>query len=1169
MPFNPTPMQAAAINAQGNILVAAAAGSGKTAVLVERVISKLCSKENPISADRLLIVTFTNAAAAEMRQRIELRLDEECRKNPDDSGLLVQKHLLSSAKICTIDSFCIDLVRENFERLQISPDFKISDGASLKSVDEKVISMIINRYLEQNDPVFSELLDIIGAEFDEKNFLEFVLAIYNYSRQLPFPRKWFISLSDFYNGGTFSESNLWAQYAFDLAEHTTEELSAAIMTAAELLTVSEKATDTYLPVFLSAKDSLNKLNAIAKAHNWDDLFVALNSFLVPSLPTGVRGLSGIPEVTAAKEIYSNIKKGLEKLSKLFYEDKTFINRQFARLYQPIKLLSDILIEFDDAVFEEYKQLNTFTFHNTEHMALNLLCSEQDGEVVLNPEAEELLSRFDEVMVDEYQDTNDLQDLIFKLLSDSERRLFAVGDVKQSIYGFRGANPKNFLLKKNRAINVTEADNEDAKKIILGNNFRCHPQSCEFINYFFELFMNSDTGDILYNDEEKLIPSAVYPKTDFAAVEFDIIDCADADEQAAVLQARRIAEYIRKTMGQGNIIRVDENTLRPAKYSDFTILLRSAKLKAPTIANELKNQGIPVSYTAESFTESIEIATFLNLLKVIDNPLSDIELLSVMKSPLFGFTSEELARMRLKNKDESLYSSVNTAAQGGSQKAENLLNKLSEYRLLSVSTPLPRFISELLHKTHYLDIVSSMNDGARRRSNLLLLCEFAKQFSAEGYVTPGSFSKHLLKQSENGFKAASVSDGEAVNIMSIHASKGLQFPICIIADLSANFNDSESKMQTIFSTDFGIGFKYYDEELKTKLTTLSREALLDRIRSQRLEEELRLIYVAMTRTQDRLVLISALNNAEKKIGELSSLLISTNGRINSYLLNKTKSYSDWLILAMLMHPDGRKLRGVGKCIIPKETSSNINLSLIDGCILVAEESKPQAVLPQVNSEVKDVILQNISFEYPYKEILGLQSKASVSKLANSAESAKYAFSAKPAFMSNGGITANERGIAMHKVMEFFDFEKFSEPEYEIERLYEWEFISLRERDSLDIDALKRFFASDIFARMRKSKMLKREMRFLTEIPASKIALDITNGLADENIIVQGAVDVCFVENDGIVILDFKTDRVNSPEALKVAYSEQLKIYADACAKIFDMPIKQKLIYSFSLGAEIEI
>ncbi len=1169
VPINLTDEQRLSVEAKGNILVAAAAGSGKTAVLVERVIKKLCSQTDGISADKLLIVTFTNAAAAEMRGRIEKRLDEECRLHPDNAGLLKQKHLLSSAKICTIDSFCIDLVRENFEKAGVAPDFKISDGNSLKPYDERVMTGIINRYLEDENPVFSRLLDIIGAEYDDFNFLNFALELYYYSRQLPFPKNWFDSLSDFYKSGQFTPDNPWWKYSFQTAGEIIKDARENLASSIDLLSVNEKAADKYLPAFSEVSAIWADISEAQEKNDWDSLYKILSSSVFPSLPR-VNGVSGVYEITAAKNIYKYVTdKAIERLRRIFYADLSFINSQFEFLCEPIGLLSEILKEFDEEIFKEYLRINTFTFHNTEQLALTLLCEEKQGEIVIREDAKEFLDRFEEVMVDEYQDTNDLQDMLFYVLSNREQKLFVVGDVKQSIYGFRGANPKNFLEKKNRYIPVAEGNEKDARKIILSKNFRCKPEVCDFINYFFKSFMTEDKGGIIYDSEEELVAGASYPETQEIPISLNMINCKGSDLPDIVCEARFIADYIRKTMNSGAVIRVDSENLRPAKYSDFTVLMRSVKNKAPILASELKRQGIPVNFSTEGYAESYEVATLLALLKVIDNPKSDIELLSVMMSPMFGFTAEDMAQIRVSDRKSDIYSAV-IKASANNKKASDFLETIKKYRLAAVTTPLPVLISYLINDTGYIDIVSALSEGEKRRGNLLLLSSYANQYVRNNGSGIGGFVRYILKQSENGIKSAdSGSGGDTVKIMSIHASKGLQFPVTIVSGIASDFNDSESGESSLISTDFGIGFKYFDEDIKEKVTTIGREIILERIRKERLEEELRLLYVAMTRTQDRLVFTASVSDVYKKIDSLKTLLISSNSEITASLWKKTKSYFDWIALCAIIHPDGKELRGNGTSIFVMPDESHIDINIINADELpdcLNEENQAETAL---TPDITDAIYENISYKYPFEDILSIESKASVSSIANKAESDKYAFSVEPSFMSKGGITATGRGTATHKVMQFIDFSKADDIEGEIERLYEWQFITETEAQAVNRESLKNFFESNVFGRILRSETVKREMRFLTELPARLIDPELDSNFNSENIIVQGAVDICFVEEDGVVVLDFKTDRVENPNQLKEAYGEQLSIYAKACEKIFEKPVKQKLIYSFALSKEITV
>lgn len=1154
-----THSQQMAVEKQGNILVAAAAGSGKTAVLVERVIKKLCSKVNPVSADKLLIVTFTNAAAAEMRSRIEKRLDEECRNNPEDSGLLLQKHLLSSAKICTIDSFCIDFVRENFEKLGISPDFSISENNALKPINERVLGEILNEYFESGNETFKELLDVVGAEFDERNFSDLVLNLYEYSRQLPFPEKWFETLYSYY-GDNFAKTNPWRVFALKRAENLVKEYRISLSKAVDLLSADLKMADKFMPAFLIASEQLERLDEASATNDWDSVYNALNSFDLGSLPS-VKGSNDIPEIKAAKDIYDQIKKLPEFLKKLFYADSQFISEQFKKLYSPMKLLAEILNEFSSRVFEAYVEENTFTFHNTEALALKLLCTEKDGKIEVSEQGKGFLELFDEVCVDEYQDTNDLQNMLFYVLSNKDSKLFAVGDVKQSIYGFRGANPEYFLNKKNTFTDAEIAKDDEPKKIILGNNFRSRPEVCEFINYFFSQFMTAETGKINYDREEMLIASGEFPESSHPAVSVNIIDALPKTDKKRA-EAKQIARFIKKTMAVGNVIRKDGKTLRSAKYSDFTILLRSMKGNAAVLAEELKNQGIPVNFSTEGFCEYTEISVMLSLLRVIDNPSRDVELLTVMMSPIFGFTAEDMANLRIDCKDGSLYSCVIIAAQKGNKKCSNFLKKIEKFRLYAVTNTLSNLLEILIEETGFFDIVSAFSDGARRKNNLLLLIEYAASYEKFYKGSISAFAEYMYKQGEKGIKSAvSLSGEDTVKIMSIHASKGLQFPVCIIAGMASAFNSSEVRQSAVYTTKSGIGFKYYDEYDKTQYTTISREAILEQLRLERLEEELRLLYVAMTRTQDILHFTAVLSNTEKKIESVKGQLIGSEGKVTASLVANTKTYFEWLLVALMLHPDAKALRGSGSSIICKDTESRVKVELTADEEITETVAENEKTEYNEDREFSQNLANNISYKYPFEELFSLQSKASVSVLANKAESDKYNFTQRPQFMNKDKMSAANRGTAMHKVMQFFDFAKWETPESELERLVEWEFISEEEAQIINLNALRKFFASDIFKRILKAQSAHREMRFLTELPALIADKTLDAKFENEKIIVQGAVDICFVENDEVVILDFKTDRTDNLEQLSSAYAEQLNLYSIACEKIFKKPIKEKIIYSF--------
>ena len=1163
MAFNPTKEQQNAIDAAGNILVSAAAGSGKTAVLVERVIRLITDKINPVSADRLLIVTFTNAAAAEMRSRIEKRLDDECRKEPDNIGLLKQKQLISGAKICTIDAFCIDLVRENFVAAGVSPDFKISDQNSLKSTDETVLTEILETYYNGNDPVFFDLMELVGAEYDDGNFLEYLLKMYNYSRQMAFPTEWFRSLAELYVPENFMPGNLWYDYSVEKVRKTALVLQRTVISQLDILSGNEKAYKKFGLCFETAAEKISELLDAAENADWDGILEVLDGF---ELPKTTRS-SGETE-KFAKQTKDYVADTADGLKKIFYADSDFIKKQFSMIYRPAKMLSEILVEFEKRLFEVYNDNNTFTFHNIEHLALKLLCSGNAENIIINEQAQEIACRYDEVMVDEYQDTNNLQDILFYVLSDRGKKLFAVGDVKQSIYGFRGAQPSNFLRKINSSVPFESAGESDSKKIILGSNFRSKPEICDYINFFFENMMTAETGGIVYDKDERLIPKAVYPHSDLSPVRFDILEePADTTEKIRT-QARRIAQVIKQIMSSGKCIRQDNYTLRNAEFSDFAVLLRNTSKKAPVIAEELRKNGVPANFSEDGYAESYEVSVFLSLLKVIDNPDSDVELLSVLHSPIFGFTSDELAEIRINRRKATLCSAVAFAAENGNEHCRAALKALEKYRILAATLTLPKLITYLLSETGFLNNVSALNDGDRRRGNLLMLSGYAEQFAGENKGGISAFVRYIINQSENGLKSAAVqSASDTVKIMSIHASKGLQFPVCIVALNETPFSDNDIRNTALYSDEYGIGFKYFDEQAKEKYTTVGREVIVDYTRRKTSEEELRLLYVAMTRAEDMLYFTACAKDPEKEIENCISSLRLSDGNLpeNFYSL---RSYLKWLITTSLVHSDGSEIRGAGTGLLISDTKSRIEINVIAKSS--AEESA-EASETEVFSDpaLQEQLEKNIGYTYPYADVLETEAKSSVSQLANKAESDKYAFKSRPSFMSEGGLTAAERGTATHKIVEFIDFSKTDELDAEIERLYEWQFITEREAEAVNRDKLKAFFGSELFARIKKSALVKREMRFLTELPAYKVNPQLKEKHGGEKIIVQGAVDLCFEENGSIVVVDFKTDRTDSPQALAEAYGEQLSVYAQACAKIFEKPVKEKIIYSFSLSETIAL
>ncbi len=1159
MAFEPTPSQRSAIDTDGSVLVSAAAGSGKTAVLTRRVIRKLTDKINPVNADRLLVVTFTNAAANEMRTRIENELNTECKKNPDDIGLLKQRHLISSAKICTIDSFCIDLVRENFEKCGVDPDFKVSDGTELTEIDKRVMSQLLDRYLEEQSEEFKFLLELTGCEYSEDKLSSTINDIFLYSRQLPFPENFINSLCVPYSK-PFDKENILFTSAFEYARKKLEVAQNLVAEMSDVALTLQKNSDKCTVFAQNISFVLSTLIETANGLDWDKFVGLLKSSEIPRMPSTSKDDQN-------SEIFKSLKKDitviLTKLKELFSKTVKETEDLNKRIYPSVKLLCDIINEYANNLFCEYKAENTFTFYNTEQLALSMLCEYKDGKVTVKEDSAEYLSRYKEVLVDEFQDVNDLQNMLFYILSDKEERLFAVGDVKQSIYGFRGSNPDNFLKKKERFIPIDKAKDFEPKKIILCDNYRSKKGICDFVNFFFSVMMNGQTGNLVYTKEEFLNASATFPETNSPDTELLIVS-QEEEESTLEAEAKCIAKYILDTLNEDNILRDENGNLRKANYDDFAILLNTVQGKAEVIASVLKSYNIPVSYDEGGFAETVEISTFTSLLKVIENPRCDIELATVMMSPIFCFDAEEMALIRSKNKNCDLFSSVIAYANSGDKHCKDFLQTLHKMRREATVLPTDELITKLLSETDYINIVSAMPSGDIRRDNLLSLLKYAVQYRKSGKIGISGFLNFVLTASKRSAK--SLSDGNCVKIMSMHASKGLQFPICIIANLSSKINNEDSINRILYSAKYGIGIKYFDESAETDIETVSHRLIARQSAIKNVDERLRLLYVAMTRAEERLVLVSSMKDTSKTLSRISSKLSKDAPYVTGEWLESTTSMNDWVLAIGLLHPSGEMLRRISDSSVkPLCDGSNLKISFVKPEEIISAETVNESKKAKI--DLSAPIQNNINYCYPYDALKEIQAKASVSQIANKAESERFAFTAKPSFMQKDGLTATGRGTAMHKVMQYIDMSRKPDVNAEIERLKEWQFITEQEATAIDVYAINKFFESDIFKSILISSDVRREMRFLTEVPALRLDGTLLGDIANTPVIVQGAVDLCFVQDGTVTVLDFKTDRVDSEKDLIDAYSEQLNIYSKACEKIFGLPVGKKIIYSFSLSKEI--
>lgn len=1153
--FKPTKQQKDAIITRGSVLVTAAAGSGKTAVLVERVVEMLCNKENPSSVDRLVIVTFTKAAAAEMRMRIEKRIIEKLKENPNDRHLSRQLMILPSARICTIDTFCIDLVRENFDTFSLSPDFKIGDAASLTPLYTEAADAVLEKYYATRQNEIEALLRALHCTWGDSKLTEAIVSVFEYSRNLPFPEQWLSLCRERYK-------NLDDEFFSQCRELSLEEPYAALLSAREQLKNALSVIDQNEKLAASYKEKLADAYSLAERICESDRDTALSLCKTAAMPV-IYGHSG-DETAAVRRARSAFLTATKNFAAAMDTDDSTAKENLRAAAPFAVTLLEMTEDFANILFSLMREKNTLTFYNTEQMALQLLCDVSDGEYRMSEKAKELCDGIDEILVDEYQDTNDLQDTLFYLLSGYGKKLFAVGDVKQSIYGFRGANPENFVKKKEEYIPLADASADDGKKIVLSSNFRSRKGICDFVNCFCSLIMSKELGGVEYDEEEVLNSASAFQSSGFTDTEVHIISSADSDETVELAEAKHIAAYIKNNVGKDAFLK-DGESLRPAWYSDFAILLRSPGAHSEVYMEELKKAGIPARFDVGGFITSVEVSAVLSLLKTINNPTHDVPLLACMMSPVFAFSADDIAEIRLCDRGVSLYGSVVAAAGEGNEKAKKLLERLRQYRRAAVTMSPERLVAYLYEETGLLDSVCAMDDGERRRKNLLLFLDYAKSYGDDGGDSRG-FATYIEKIGASVKTPAGNSGGDAVNIVSFHGSKGLQYPVCIVAGCFRRFNDSDLKKNLLIDRTLGVAFRVADDANNRYINNVAREAIARTVKKRNLSEELRVMYVALTRAQERLVVLLSAADPAKRAAGIAEKINSGNG---NEALFETSGYFDWFLYVLLKLREQQPLRDALGAKIGEEylCDSECKIKTLLSAAETVENAKVSTSETTQGTIDSEEIIRRFEYVYPFEALTDVKSKLSVSEIAHK-RLAENNFTAQPAFLSKAGLTPAQRGTATHKFMQFADYFAAAEDlESEKKRLVDNGFMTNAEAVAVNTDELAKFFSCELFLRMSQCSELHREMRFLSEFSAKELyGTDIGNG---EKTVVQGVIDCVIEEEDSVTVLDFKTDRVKNGEQLKELYAAQLEIYAAACERIFSKPVKEKLLYSFCLGSVIKV
>ena len=1182
-----TKEQLSAIQDKGNnILVAAAAGSGKTTVLVERIIRKII--DDKIDIDKILVVTFTNAAASEMRERILTALYNQIEKDPLNKQLRKQIILLNKASICTIDSFCLDVIKNNFFEIGASSNFRIADNTELELLKQDALEETFEELYLNNDEEFQKLIENYSGYKDDENLKNIILKIYNFIQSAPFPEDWLEEKVQIFNSNKekFSET-AWAKI---LLKNFKDELQNSIQILKTYKRKLEQVPELSKSMLIIA-DDINQLENLEKSlNNWNTAYEIANNLKFKTWQSDKKVISELKEEskTARDIAKKRINQAIEKTF-IYTEEEAMKDMQ--DMYKSLNKIKEVVFKFIEKFNEKKSEKNIMDFSDIEHNALKILLRKNEKGTYEKTEiAKKYEEKFQEIAIDEYQDSNLVQEYILTSISN-DKNIFMVGDVKQSIYRFRQAKPELFL---NKYENYGITANDLGQKIQLFKNFRSRKNILDVTNIIFEDIMSKEFGEIEYNETEYLNLGANYEEPekecDFAGkAELDIIELKEetTDEEKeeeetteellekTEIEAKFVAQKIRDLIDNKYQVYDRKKGYRDIKYKDIVILLRATSNVANIFEKELSNQEIPVfSDQASNYLESIEIKNIISLFKIIDNPYKDIPLVTVMRSIIGDFTDNELIEIRLCKKDGHYYDSIKEALiskkikQETKEKLKAFTEKIEKWREEEKYLPLNEFIWKIYKETDYYNYVRLMPNGEVRKANLKMLFDRAKEYEKISFKGLFNFIRYLEKIKNNNSDLASakvIGENEnVVRIMSIHKSKGLEFPIAIISRANKKFNQKDLKDTILMHQDIGIGMQYVNYDRQIEYTTAAKEAIKLKIKEESIAEEMRILYVALTRAKEKLIITGVENDLEKSLEQKRELLENyekENGKINHLLLKKDLSYLGWLELVYLNHKNIEEYMQLNK-VLRKD-------------ILKEEEKKEEKQIKTIfeDEEELEKISKILNWEYQYKDMTSIQSKMSVTKikeLKNKEISKQEPAETKPKFIEEKKkLTSAEKGTLIHLILQKLDFsKKYTKQEIEkfIENLYEKQIINKLQKESIDSEKIYKIVTSKFFENIQTAKQVYKETPFYTYINTK----EIYNTENEENILVQGIIDLYYItKDDEIALVDYKTDYVENEEELIEKYKIQLEIYKKALEEALNKKVKETYIYSIGLNKAIKL
>lgn len=1159
-----------------NILVSAAAGSGKTAVLVERIMEIVCDEKHPVDVDRLLVVTFTKAAAAEMKERVGAAIRKRLEEQPNNGYLLRQETLVHHAQITTIDSFCSYILRNHFGEIDLDPAFRVADEGELKLLKKDLLKELLEEEYTAGKPEFLHFVECYASGKNDEVLEDLILKLYEFSTSDPFPEEWLSSLIA--DSGTFA--------SWKIPEHVNHLLES-------LLAENEQAASLCSgiggPVFYGEALEQDRLllEKILACRTYEEYSSAIRerSFQALSrkkMPADVEE----EKKEAVKNARNHLKKCLENLEKQFFYLPAEKMAEAEKIAEPAKKeLVNLTLEFLRRFSEKKKKRNIVDFSDLEHLALKILVEKQDENCVPTEIAKAYGEYFAEIMIDEYQDSNLVQELILTSISKKalgENNLFMVGDVKQSIYRFRQARPELFMKK----LESYSLEDGSSQRVNLSRNFRSRKEVLDTVNFLFERLMIKELGNIAYDAEAALYPGASMPepeKTADVQTELLLLDLPEDETEEKIdkteLEASMIACKILEMLETAMVTDKKTGMLRRAVPADIVILLRTMSGFGDTFSNVLSAYGIrTVTGSSTGYFSAMEIQTILNFLRILDNQKQDIPLGAVLHSPIGNLSSSEMAEIRGAYPELPYYEACVRYSSEGAK--ESLKTKLSSFwelvadlRKKAEYLPIHKLLWEIYDKTSYEQLVRMQPNGAGRAANLQMLIQKALDFENTSYRGLFNFVRYVenLQKYEVDYGAAETNAGneDAVRIMSIHKSKGLEFPIVFVSGLSKKFNKQDTRERIAMHPEMGLGTDAIDPEMRKKVPTLHKKIIQKQIELESLGEELRVLYVALTRAKEKLIMTGVLKNASAQVPKTArENELCKRGRYES--LCNGSSFLEWILQVSAGEetPFAWKIVSIESLVAKKVAQ-------------ILESRYDYGALRQKKAEIPKDLQERFSFEYPYTNQMEIPGKVSVSELKKAAmeEDVREMFEEPeivpyiPSFLREERAPgAAERGTAYHRILECMDLSGIRHSDQvkkRIRQLVSEGKITQSAADTVNAYEIYRFCQSPlctrIIAAQKKGKLYK-EQPFVFARPAKEISPEYSS---EQPVLVQGIMDVYFEEDGQYVLLDYKTDYVKTREELAARYRKQIQLYAEALEQVTGKPVKERIIYSFCLGEEIPV